>query len=131
MIRRVWFLAVHEVRVFLRYRPSWIWMFGMPLFFMWSSGMMAGQGRHSGTRRPVLRFEADRPGPILGAVARYLEGMKYTVRVVAAGADSAQASATPGESLRSDSRPADSLRADVVVAVPDDFEEIVARGEKS
>jgi len=36
MSRRIWFLAAHEVKVFLRDRAHWAWMFIMPLFFMWT-----------------------------------------------------------------------------------------------
>ena len=70
-----------------------------------------GRGTPAAPRAPVLRFEANRPGPVLGSLARYLEGMKYKVRTAAPGADT--------------------LAADVIVVVPDDFEEKIARGEKS
>lgn len=108
MLRRIWFLAIHEVRCFLRYRPSLIWMFGMPLFFMWTSGMMSGGGRSVATRPRTVRFEVTQPGPVVQSLTRYLEAMKYQVRLVAPGVDT--------------------LPADLIVVVPDSFEAKAGRG---
>jgi len=82
---RVWFLARHEVRVFLRSRSNLIWMFAMPLFFMWASGMMAGAGRRAGAPAPapLVRFEAAQPGPVLASLTRHLEQTGYRTEVVA------------------------------------------------
>ena len=62
MVRRTWFLAWHDVRVFLRSRSNLMWMFLMPPFFMWVTGMAAGGGHgHAEKTRIVIR--AARPGP--------------------------------------------------------------------
>lgn len=109
-MRRTWFLAWHEVRVFLRSRSNLLWMFLMPPFFMWVTGMATGGGRRQ-TERPRIVIHAAQPGPVTRALAQRLEALSYTVRIV------------PADSQ--------SVRAAVHLRVEDDFEARILAGEKS
>ena len=113
MLGRSWFLARHEIVVFLRSRSNLIWMFAMPLFFMWASGMMAGAGRTSSGPRPapLVRFEAERPGPVLTSLTRHLERTGYRTETVSPAVAVGTEGSVAGET------------AALVVRVPDEFED--------
>jgi ABC-type multidrug transport system permease subunit len=109
-VRRTWFLAWHEVRVFLRSRSNLLWMFLMPPFFMWVTGMATG-GSHGPAAKPRVVIRAAHPGPVTRALAQRLEALRYEVRIL-----------PPGGEL---------VSASVGLSVPDDFESRVLAGEKT
>jgi ABC-2 type transport system permease protein len=110
MVRRTWFLAWHEVRVFLRSRSNLLWMFLMPPFFMWMTGMAVGGGdRHE--QKPCAVICAAQPGPVTRALAQRLTELGYGVRILPSGGEP--------------------VPANLQLAVPDDFETRVAAGEKA
>ena len=43
-MRRVWLLAVNDLRLTMRDRPAFIWMIVMPVAMMWFLGNMGGGG---------------------------------------------------------------------------------------
>ncbi len=110
MTGRMWFLARHEVRVFLRGRSNLVWMFLMPPFFMWVTGLAAGGGRRP-AERPLMTLGAAQPGPVARALARHLEALEYRVRIL-----------PPGEE-----DPAAAVR----LSIGDDFESRVLAGERA
>lgn len=110
MVRRTWFLAWHEVRVYLRSRSNLMWMFLMPPFFMWVTGMATGGG-HDRTAKPRVVIRAAQPGPVTRALGQRLEGLNYEVRIL-----------PPGGEM---------VPAAVGLSVPDDFEARVLAGEKT
>jgi hypothetical protein len=46
-MRRIWLLAVNDLRLTMRDRPAFIWMVVMPVAMMWFFGNMAGGGGSS------------------------------------------------------------------------------------
>ena len=78
-MRRIWLLAVNDLRLTLRDRPAFIWMIVMPVAMMWFFGNMGGGGgasdpkislsvvnQDSGWLSTALIEElADDPGPEL------------------------------------------------------------------
>jgi ABC-type transport system involved in cytochrome c biogenesis permease component len=110
MVRRTWFLAWHDVRVFLRSRSNLMWMFLMPPFFMWITGMAAGGG-HGPVEKTRIVIRAAAPGPITRALAGRLEALNYAVQI-----------------LPPDGEP---VPAQVRLSVPDDFEARILAGEKT
>ena len=110
MVRRTWFLAWHEVRVFLRSRSNLLWMFLMPPFFMWVTGMATGGG-HGPAEKPRVVIRAAQPGPVTRALAQRLEALGYEVRILPPAGDP--------------------MPASVHLSVPDDFESRVLAGEKT
>jgi len=112
---RIWFLARHEVRLFLKSWSSLLWMFVMPVFFMYFTGLMSGQrpggSRHAGPEpKPIVLLVASRPGAVTGSLAGYLGQMNFEARIVPSAADSNAAM--------------------FVVNLPDSLEERVAAGKK-
>jgi ABC-type multidrug transport system permease subunit len=110
MVRRTWFLAWHDVRVFLRSRSNLMWMFLMPPFFMWVTGMAAGGG-HGPAERTRIVIRAARPGPVTRALAGRLEALDYAVQILPPGGEP--------------------VPAQLRLSVPDDFESRILAGEKT
>jgi ABC-2 type transport system permease protein len=110
MVRQTWFLAWHDVRVFLRSRSNLMWMFLMPPFFMWVTGMAAG-GDHRPAGKPLVVIRAAQPGPVMRALAQRLEALRYDVRILPPGGEPVPAA--------------------VGLTAPDDFEARVLAGEKT
>jgi ABC-2 type transport system permease protein len=110
MVRRTWFLAWHDVRVFLRSRSNLMWMFLMPPFFMWVTGMAAGGG-HGPAQKTRIVIRAAAPGPITRALAGRLEALNYAVQILPPGGEP--------------------VPAQVRLSVPDDFEARILAGEKT
>lgn len=110
MMRRTWFLTLHDVRVFLRSRSNLLWMFLMPPFFMWVTGMAAGGG-HGPAEKLRIVIRAAQPGPVLRALAGRLEALDYAVQI-----------------LPPDGQP---VPAQLRLSVPDDFESRILAGQKT
>ena len=110
MVRRTWFLAWHDVRGFLRSRSNLMWMFLMPPFFMWVTGMAAGGG-HGPAEKTRIVIRAAQPGPVTRALAGRLEALDYAVQIFPPGGEP--------------------VPAQLRLSVPDDFESRILAGEKT
>jgi len=132
VVRRTWFLAWHDVLVFLRSRSNLMWMFLMPPFFMWVTGMAAGGG-HGPAERTRVVIRAAQPGPVTQALAQRLEALRYAVRILPPSGDLVPASAVSSvpDVSASAGPSAPDVSASMYLSVPDDFESRVLAGEKT
>jgi ABC-type transport system involved in multi-copper enzyme maturation permease subunit len=81
-MRDVWFIARKDVALLLRIRETLVWVFVMPVFFIYFIGAVTGGfGAPSADRRDVLAVRASNAGGLLeDELIRRLEGQFYDVR---------------------------------------------------
>ena len=80
MLRRISFLAGWDLAVMLRHRETLMWMFVMPVLFMYVIGsMMSSGGAERSTPLAVLNLD---PGPVSDDLLHHLRTMDYEVVVV-------------------------------------------------
>src|SRR5688572_32365016 len=75
-MNRAWIIAVNDLRLFLRHKTSYIWLFGVPLAFTYFIGFAnRGPGSPADPRPAVLIENRDR-GFVSAALLRELDTQK-------------------------------------------------------
>ncbi len=109
-MRRILKLARFDLRLLLWDKESILWIFIMPVFFMYFTGLMS-RGGGSGPPAPRIGIVTEDSGPVTDALAARLEGQGFVV-------------------VRS-SDPADTLLPRRRLELPQDFSRQTAAGDKA
>ncbi|MBK8229258.1 MAG: ABC transporter permease [Candidatus Eisenbacteria bacterium] len=80
MLRRALFLARWDLALMLRHRETLMWMFVMPLLFMYVIGSMM-QSDDPATNKPRLTVLDLDKGPVAKGLIAHLESLDYEVRL--------------------------------------------------
>jgi len=81
MMRRIAFLTRWDLAVMLRHRETLMWMFVMPVLFMYVIGAMMGSGREEESKDRLTILDHD-GGPVAADLMRHLRAMDYEIAVV-------------------------------------------------
>ncbi|MFN8546562.1 MAG: ABC transporter permease [Candidatus Eisenbacteria bacterium] len=82
MMRRIFFLTRWDLAVMMRHRETLMWMFVMPVLFMYVIGAMMGSGQEAATVDTLTVLDQD-GGPVAADLMRHLRTMEYEIAVVA------------------------------------------------
>lgn len=80
MLRRVLFLARWDLTLMLRHRETLMWMFVMPLLFMYVIGSMMQSGDEAGVNPRLMVLDLDK-GPVSAGLISHLKSLDYEVRL--------------------------------------------------